>query len=157
MDGPGPVVAVIPRPLRVRLGGAVLGVLALTVWACQDSTGPSGPQGPGAFEVSLVSPNGAEGSAVLSMTGGTELGEITTTGGEVYFHHAGGSSKVIVLLDRPGSIRFRVETQEVADIPSVAVEQVADGDDELRTSVSGYQIQIVQIEIPTGDQGSSGQ
>jgi hypothetical protein len=91
------------------------------------------------------------------MTGGTELGEITTTGGEVYFHHAGGSSKVIVLLDTPGSIRFRVETQEVADLPSVAVDQVADGEDELRTSVSGYQVQIAQIEIPSGGQGSSGQ
>jgi hypothetical protein len=50
-----------------------------------------------------------------------------------------------------------VETQEVADLPSVAVDQVADGEDELRTSVSGYQVQIAQIEIPSGGQGSSGQ
>ena len=157
MDSPGPLIALIPHPLRVLLGAAVLGPLALTAWACGDSTGPSGPKGPGAFEVSLVSPNGAEGSAVLSMAGGTGLGEITTTDGEVYFHHAGGSSKVIVLLDTPGSIRFRVETQEVADLPSVAVEQVADGGNELRASVSGYQVQIVQMEIPSGGQGSPGQ
>jgi hypothetical protein len=139
------------------LGAATLSLVVLTVWGCRDSTGPSGPKGPGAFEVSLVSPNGVEGSAVLSMGGGTELGEITATDGEVYFHHADGSSKVIVLLDTPGSIRFRVETQDVADLPSVAVEQVADDENELRTSVSGYQIQIVQIEIPSGGQGSSGQ
>ena len=157
MDSPGPPIAMLSRPLRFLLGAATLSLVALPAWGCRDSTGPSGPRGPGVLEVSLVSPNGAEGSAVLSMDGGTELGEITTTDGEVYFQHAGGSSKVIVLLDIPGSIRFRVETQEVADLPSVAVEQVADGEDELRTSVSGYQIQIVQIEVPSGGEGSSGQ
>jgi hypothetical protein len=157
MASPGPAIALIQHPLRVLLGVAVLGLFALTAWACGDSTGPSGPKGPGVFDVSLVSPNGAEGSAVLSMAGGTGLGEITTTDGEVYFHHTGRSSKVIVILDTPGFIRFRVETQEVADLPSVAVVQVADGDDELRTSVSGYQVQIVQVEIPSDGQGSPGQ
>jgi hypothetical protein len=157
MHSPGPLIALIPHLLRLFLGAAALGLFALTAWACGDSTGPSGPRGPGAFEVSLVSPNGAEGSAVLSIAGGTGLGEITTTDGEVYFHHTGGSSKVIVILDTPGSIRFRVETQEVADLPLVGVVQVADGDNELRTSASGYQVEIVQIEISSDGQGSSGQ
>ena len=138
------------------LMGALAAAALLTPAACGDSTGPTGPRGPGEFQMDLVSPFGAEGSAIFEILGGTGLGEVVASNGEAYFYKAGGSLKVIVLLDAPGSIRFRVETDEVGDLPSVTVVQVADGDDELRTSVSGYQVGVVQVGAPTtGGEGGA--
>jgi hypothetical protein len=141
---------------RVLVMGTLPAVALVTALACGDSTGPKGPRGPGEFQVDLVSPFGAEGSAIFEIMGGTGLGEVVAANGEAYFHRAGGSLKVIVLLDAPGAIRFRVETDEVGDVPSVTVVQVADGDDELRASVSGYQAEVVQREAPTaGGEGGA--
>jgi hypothetical protein len=120
---------------------ALLGILAVALGAC-DSTGPAGPKGPGTLTATLVSPNGAEGSAVFEITGGIDLGFVITTGGEVFHQHSGGTSRVVVILDDPGEIRFRVGTEDVAEIPQVAVIQVADGENHLRPSLSGYEVRV---------------
>ena len=120
---------------------AALVFLFFVAGAC-DSTGPDGPKGPGALTATLVSPNGAEASAVFEFTGGVDLSFVSVVGGEAFYQHSGGSSRVVVVLDDPGEIQFRVGTADVGEIPQVTVIQVADGNNDLRPSVSGYEIRV---------------
>jgi len=113
--------------------------------ACDD-LGPSGPRGPGSIHVDLVSPNGAEGSAVFELVGGTGLGTVSVTGGEVFFEREGDTLRVVVILDVPGEIGIRIEADDVRDLPSVTVVQVAGGDNRLRSSLAGYRVELFQLE-----------
>lgn len=118
----------------------------LTVAAACDDLGPSGPRGPGSIHADLVSPNGAEGSAVLELVGGTGLGTVTATGGEVFYEREGDTLRIVVVLDVPGEIGVRIDTEDVRDLPSVTVVQVADGDNQLRSSLAGYHVELYQLE-----------
>jgi len=121
--------------------------LALAAMGCND-LGPSGPGGPGSINVTLSSPNGAEGSAVFEMAGGTGPGVVTSFGGEVYhyFNYGTGVTRVVVIMDVPGNVQFKVGTSDVGDLPVVTVLQVADGDDQLRASLSGYEVEVIPVE-----------
>ena len=59
-----------PDSRPIRLGLLIL--LFLGLGAC-DSLGPEDKGGPGSLTVSLLSPNGAEGSAVFELIGGMGL------------------------------------------------------------------------------------
>ena len=120
---------------------------ALAALGCND-LGPSGPEGPGSINVTLSSPNGAEGSAVFEMTGGTGLGVVTSFGGEVYhnYNYGTGITRVVVIMDVPGNVQFKVRTSDVGDLPAVTVLQVADGDDQLRPSLGGYEVEVIAVE-----------
>ena len=91
---------------------------------------------------------GPEGSAVFELTGGADLSVTSSTGGEVFYEHSAGSSRVVIVMDDPGQISFRVETGDVGVVPTVDVIQVADGQDQLRSSLSGYEV-IVEGEKST--------
>jgi hypothetical protein len=82
------------------------------------------------------------------MTGGTGLGEVTSFGGEVFYNHDYGSenSRVVVILDAPGQIQFKIRTSDVGELPQITLTQVADGNDDLRGSLGGYQIEMIQVE-----------
>ena len=139
------------RPLpALRLG--LLTILLLTLPGCID-LGPSGPQGRGSITVDLMSPNGAEGAAVFELTGGTGLGVVSSFGGEVYYNsnYGTGVTRVVVVMDVPGDVQFKVRTSNVGDLPSVTVLQVTDGDDQLRSSLGGYEVEV----IPVADRGGS--
>ena len=131
------------KPVFKRAMAACLVVAAAV--ACGDS-GPSGPSGPGAFRADLLSPNGAEGAAVFEITGGIGLGDVTMSGGEVLYDHGSSATRIIVLLDDPGQIRFQFRSENVGVLPSVTVVQIADGDNELRETLTGYDVQLVQVE-----------
>jgi hypothetical protein len=121
-------------------------ILLLSVAAGCEDLGPSGPKGPGTLNVDLVSPNGAEGSAVFEVVGGTGLGVVTGFGGEVFYEHGSDTTRVVVVLDMPGQIAFRIRSQDVRNLPSVTLVQVADGADQLRSSLAGYEVEILQLE-----------
>lgn len=113
--------------------------------ACGDS-GPTGPHGPGAFHAELVSPNGSEGAAVFELAGTFAVLSVTSENGEIFYHQAGATLRVIVLNNNAGTIRFQVQVDEIRDLPTATVVQVADGDDELRESLAGYDVQLLQVE-----------
>ena len=133
---------------RMMFRAAVLGLLAFTVGAC-DSLGPDGPKGPGSLLATLVSPNGTEASAVFELTGGIGLGTVSPVGGEVFYQHFGGSSRVVVVMDEPGEVQFQVRTEDIGQLPEAVVIQVAGGDDQLRPSLSGYSVLFAREEDPS--------
>ena len=141
-DGRGTLITL--RPIFKRAMVACL-VAAAAAAACGDS-GPSGPSGPGAFRADLSSPNGVEGAAVFEITGGVGLGDVSVSGGEALYDHGSTATRVIVLLDDPGQIRFQIRSENVGLLPTVTVVQVADGDNELRETLSGDDVQLVQVE-----------
>jgi len=124
----------------------------LVLGACDDPGSPE-PRGPGSIQVDLVSPNGAEGSAVFELQIGSSVGAVSSFAGDVYYEHNRGleTSRVIVVMDVPGQVSFKVSTQDVGEVPSVTLLQVADGEDRLRASLSGYDVQVTPL--PAG--GSS--
>lgn len=125
-------------PKRIlQLGVGV--VLLMGVGAC-DLLGPDDPKGPGAFEVKVLSPNGPEAAAVIELNGGIGLGTVSPVGGEVLYDHREGSTFVAIVLDEPGQIRFHVRTDNVGQLPEARVIQVADGANQLRPSVAGYEV-----------------
>ncbi len=140
--------------MKTVRGLALLFAGLLVTTAC-DSTGPEGPKGPGWITATLVSPNGIEASAVFEISGGTDLSHASSDGGETFYQHSGGSSRVVVVLDDPGVIQFQVGTEDVGELPSVRVIQVADGENELRSSLSGYQVQVEGTEYSSSAGGRS--
>ena len=138
------------KKIRRHLGRFLAtGFVLLAAWSCDD-LGPSAPRGPGTIHVDLVSPNGAEGSAVFQVAGGRGLGIITATGGEVYYEHGLDLTRVVVVLDVPGPVGFRIQSENVRHLPQVTVTQVADGNDQLRGSLSGYEVEL----FPLADGGA---
>lgn len=123
--------------------GAML--LATLIGSC-DASGPSGPRGPGSFHFDLLSPNGSEGSAVFELTGVVGLGSVSSDRGDVFYDHAGETSRIVVIMNSPGQIRFVVGADNVRDVPEVRILQVADGEDALRESLEGYDVTVEQVK-----------
>lgn len=126
-----------PKP--ARLGFLIL--LFLAMGAC-DSLGPEDNRGPGSLTVSLLSPNGAEGSAVFELVGGRGFSTVSAIGGEAIYQHFGGSSRIVVVMDEPGVVRFKVRTEGIQELPEVNLIQVASGANELRGSLAGYMVEV---------------
>lgn len=95
--------------------------------------------------VTVTSPNGTEGAALLELSGGVGLGPVTSAAGTVFFDHGKNTTRVVVILDAPGEIRFDVRSDDIGTPPQVTLLQVADGDDALRASLSGYHVDLVGI------------
>ena len=119
-------------------------LISATVTAC-DFLGLSGPSGPGELYATIVSPNAVDGAAVLELTGVSQLGYVRSDHGDIFLSSDGGTTRVVVLLDDPGPIRFHIRVEDVAELPSVTVVQVADANNELRSSLSGYDVEWVQV------------
>ena len=119
-------------------------LLSVAIVGC-DVLGLSGPSGPGELVANLLSPNPTEGAAVLEVSGVVGLGSVTTDNGEAFYETDGSITRVVVILDDPGQITFNIRTQDVADLPAVTVVQVADGNNELRSSLDGYDVEWAQL------------
>jgi len=112
-----------------------LAAMSLASAAC-DSTQPGGS---GTLTTVLVSPNGAEGAAVLDVTGTfdsiTAPGDVT-----VFTTPSANGTRIIVMRLTPGELSMNIAVPNVSRRPTVTVVEVADGDDKLRPSLSGYQV-----------------
>lgn len=120
-----------PRP-NLRL---LVPLLALA--ACDP--GGTGSETGGEYRAVLESPNGAEGGAILELTGaGIEsvAGDTTT----VHSLGGGGTTRVVLLREPAGRLSFRVTLAEGAQPPAARVVEVVDGEDQPRASVAGYRV-----------------
>ena len=127
--------------IRAFLAGAAV---LLAGSACEDS--PPGPASvPGDVAVTLVSPNGAEGGAVLS-TGEAGIIEVSAEAAvQVYHWREAGEDRIVALCDAAGEIRFRMSVADVNRPPRLDVIEVADAANRLRASLAGYEVEIVPL------------
>lgn len=73
------------------------------------------------------------------------MGSVSSDRGDVYYDHAGVVSRIVVVMDSPGQIRFAVGADNVRNVPEVRVLQVADGENRLRESLSGYDVTVKPV------------
>ena len=121
----------------VLVFGAV--VSTLLFFACEST--PVDPTGPGELEAALISPNGDEGSAVLELAG-AGIGQVTGIQGQAYTLPSGSDIRVVIILNNPGQIKLNIAVDDVASVPAVAVIEVADGANVLRSSTTGYSVEF---------------
>jgi hypothetical protein len=129
------------HPGRRGAAGRLLAAVALAgavLWAgCGDD-----PSGPGTLTATLVSPNGAEGSASIILYG-SGLGAVSAIEGRVFSRHAGDTLRVVVVNPEGGVLRFAVGVDDVSRVPTAAALEVADTEDRLRT-LAGYSVEVTR-------------
>jgi hypothetical protein len=118
-----------------KLFVSVVSFLLLT--SC-DSTRPDGP---GTLTAVVTSPNGAEGAAVLDIEGTVE--SVTANSNvSLYLTPSGQATRAILVRLTPGELSMKVSLPDVSRTPQITVVEVADGDNKLRPSVSGYHVEL---------------
>ncbi len=113
--------------------------LALALVAC--SSDGTAPNRPGEIRAVVVSPDGDLGAAVLELGG---VSDIIPVGGRAFTERNGDVLRVVIVLDEPGQIEFRIKTADITGEPAATVVEVADGDNQVPESVSGYHVQFIQ-------------
>jgi hypothetical protein len=141
-----PLPASRPGGERLRLVTRAVAVACLlTAAACGDAP-PEPEPVPGDLDVTLVSPNGSEGAAVLE-TEDEGVVEVSVEEGLQAFHWTeGGLTRIVLLLDGVGEIRFRMSVTDVYRPPRLELVEVADGVNRLRSSLAGYEIAVEPVE-----------
>lgn len=90
----------------------------------------------------VVSPNGVEGAAVVVLLG-DGVGAITAAGGtEVHSFAGSGETRVVLINQTGGELGFQVAVADTTQPPSFVLQEVAGPDDELRPSLSGYDLEF---------------
>lgn len=119
---------------------AVMALLLAAV-GCGRDAGPEVQ--PGLLTTSLVSPHGPEGAALFSLVG-SGLGFVESAGGRAFTFSRGDTLRILLLLDTPGDLGFRISVPDVEHPPAVTVVQVADGDNALRADIAAYRVRFAQ-------------
>lgn len=116
----------------------VVSVATLAAVGCADE-GPIA--GPGTLTARLVSPNGAEGGALLTVFG-PGIGEVTPASGELHWQRRGDTLRVLLLDVDGGELGFSVAVDDTTRMPESVVLQVAGPDDVSRADLSGYALEL---------------
>lgn len=128
--------------MRIRLPLLVLPLL-LALAACDGGQGTGAALSGGEFIATLESPHGAEGAAILEITGaGVE--EVSAAAATLFQQPVSGGRRVVLVREPAGRIEFRVRVAPGNDVPDVRVLQVVDGNDALRPSTDGYTVSFVR-------------
>lgn len=125
---------ILKRTIRLLLATFV----AVFVGACGD-------QGPvpaaGTFAVTVVSPNGAEGAAVVVLVG-EGLREASAVEGRVFSDRRGDTLRVVVAQEPAGTLQFLIAVDDTTQRPTGSVLEVAGPDDQLRPALAGYVLEV---------------
>jgi acetyl esterase/lipase len=95
----------------------------------------------GVLTATLVSPNGPEGAAYLTLFG-EGIVEVRALDARTFSHARGDTVNVVVVRDQPGDLRFLMAVADTTRPPGVAILEVAGGDDELRPNVGRYRVEM---------------
>lgn len=117
--------------------------LLLALSACDGGEGTGAALEGGEFIATLRSPHGAEGAAILEITG-TGVEEISASAATLFRQPVSGGTRVVLVREPAGAIEFRVRVAPGNDVPDVRVIQVVDGDDALRPSTDGYTVSFAR-------------
>ena len=106
--------------------------------ACSDQS----PPGPGILTATLKSPNGAEGAALVVLMG-PGIGEVTPVGSnQLYSNSSLDEVRIILINQNDGTLAFRVEVADTTIKPAAIVEEVANPDNQIRSTLDGYQLEF---------------
>jgi hypothetical protein len=97
--------------------------------------------GPGVLTATLGAPNGAEGVALLHLVGG-QISSVEALTGDLHTSVLGDTTKVLVLLDTPGEIDFLLNVADTTLPPVTTIVQVADGQNQVRSSLAEYRVRF---------------
>lgn len=98
--------------------------------------------GHGTLTATLVSPNGAEGAAVIVLAG-EGVTDVRPAGDTEVHSRTAGSTTYVVLLSEPGgTLAFSLSVPDTTQPPTAVVQQVAGADDALRDVLSGYRVEF---------------
>ena len=145
-----PVVTFRPNRSPFRSTACAVAIACFLAAAACDDTPPEPQPVPGDLDVRLVSPNGSEGAAVLQSTDGGIRGISVEEGLQAFHWTEGGLTRIVLLRDGVGEIRFVLSVEDVNRPPRLEVVEVADGVNRLRASLAGYDVDVV----PGGRAGS---
>ncbi len=122
----------------MRLRDALLS-LTLALAACTDG----GPLvGPGVVRVTLDSPNGDEGAAVLLLVGEGVIRASATDEADVYSETRGETTRVVVVHPSGGTLTFDVDMVERSRPLVALIQEVAGPNDALRNDLGGYRVEL---------------
>jgi len=122
----------------VTVRGAILFVASILA-GCTD-VGPR--RGPGTLQATLDSPNGPEGAAVLVLVGEGVLGVSPLGESDVHSITVGEATRVVVINQAGGTLSFEVTMADLARPLVALVHEVAGPDDELRSDLSAYRVEL---------------
>lgn len=119
-----------------------IGLLALISSACGDDATPPEVPTPGTVTVRLDSPAASESAGRFRLVG-EGIRDLLTSDGRVFSAIRGDTADVIVVLEFPGEVRFRLSLADTADLPTMTVVEVAGADNALR-ALGGYSLEIAR-------------
>jgi hypothetical protein len=127
----------VVTPLGVA--GLMVAAAALAFLACGDEGPSEPPPGAGDLVVHLISPNGPEGAAVFE-TSDAGISGVDCDDCDVYHNLVDGTSRIVVLMDGSGEVRFTMSVADRQSPPELQVIEVADPSNQLRDDVSLYAV-----------------
>lgn len=133
------------RPRGVSLLGlaALTCVVAVLAHACGDDDGDiTSVPVPGELVISVVSPNGPEGAAVLETEDRGVLSVASAPSGQVFIGGTQLLTRIIVILSEPGPIVATLNVADVNDPPRFRIVEVADDSNVVRESLGGYSLSM---------------
>lgn len=128
-------------PTTSRLTRLSLLGLCLSLAAGCDRGPTDAPPEPATLLVTLVSPHGAEGAAVVELQGAA-VDSITPDAGTLFVERQGEVARVVVIAPVAGELRFRVHLSDSRRPPTATVVEVADAEDRPRNSLAGYSVRL---------------
>lgn len=121
---------------------ACVGLLALAAATCGDDATPPAVPTPGTLTVRLDSPAGTESAARFRLVG-PGVRDVAASEGRVFSATRGDTTDVIVVLELPGDVRFRLSVADTATLPDMTVVEVAGPDNALRP-LGGYSVEAAR-------------
>lgn len=119
--------------------------LVVALAACDG--GPETPPTPtgGEYDALLQGPTASESAALVELTG-AGIEDVRSNGpGIVASSPVSGGRRVVVVRPAAGPIGFRIRVADGSPPPTARVVEVADADDQLRASLTGYQVALTRV------------
>lgn len=134
-----------PRPRRTMPPCVrwMIPVLLLALSGCDGGGTDTGRAG-GEYVAVLESPHGAEGAAVLELSG-SGMDAVTATSLSLFRQPVAGGIRLVLVREPAGRLEFRVRMASGSRLPAVRVVEVVDGDDRQRASLEGYEVSFTPV------------